>query len=139
MVRNKKSEMRFKYYKSMCFAVFLFVTSCEFFDHRYKYKLINSNTEIDINVAYVESKNGLLINNKYYYGGGSLLQNKNDGFPEWLFKDEEMINMVAYYNDEEELLTEIIHIRPPYQIYKKANSNIMYLVKNNDTLKFITF
>ncbi len=101
--------------------------------------IINSNTEVDIYVHTVESKNGLLINNQYYYGGGALLQNQCNDFPEWLFLKEEMLDMVAYYNEEGELLTDIINIRPPFRIYKKANSNMLYLVKNNDTLTFTTF
>lgn len=131
--------MKLKYNRSFYFVLAILVSSCEFFDHRYKYKLINSNVEIDVYVHTVESKNGLLINNQYYYGGGALLQNQCNDFPEWLFKKDEMLDMVAYYNEEGELLTDIINIRPPFRIYKKANSNILYLVKNNDTLTFTTF
>ncbi|GGD21339.1 hypothetical protein [Flavobacterium orientale] len=131
--------MKFKYYKYIFVGCLLLVASCEFFDHRYKYKLIN-NSEIDIYVHSVESKNGLIINNEYFYGGGDLLQRNNDEVPEWLFHKEEMINnVVAYYSDEGELYTVIHNIKPPYRIYKKANSNILYLVKNNDTLRFTAF
>lgn len=137
--KHNKRFLKLKQFKSICLISAFLLISCEFFDHRYKYKLIN-NSAIDIHVHTVESKNGLIINNKYFYGGGALIQNKNDDFPEWLFRKEEMrINRIAHYSDEGELYTVVDHIMPPYRIYKKANSNILYLVKNNDTLKFIAF
>ena len=55
--------MKLKFYKSVSFVFILLVLSCEFFDHRYNYELINSNTEIDIIVNYVESKNITIRNN----------------------------------------------------------------------------
>lgn len=132
--------MELKYYKIICLVFTLLFISCEFFDHTYNYKPIN-NSELDIIVNYVETKNGLLINNEYYLGNGMILQNKNNQFPQWLFQKEEMkdSSSVAFYDDEGRILTVVGKIRPPYRIFKKADSNILYLIKKNDTLKFIAF
>jgi hypothetical protein len=132
--------MKVKYFIIICFVFALLLISCEFFDHTYKYKPIK-NAEVDIIVNHVETKNGFIINNEYYLGDGTILHNKNNEFPQWLFQKEEMkdSSSVAFYDDEGRLLTVVGKIRPPYRIFKKADSNIMYLIKKNDTLKFIAF
>ncbi len=125
-----------KYLKSIIIvSLILTVSSCEFFDHTRRYNQINSINELHITVIQIESKNGFILNNKYYYGGGVYLQ-INDNVPKWISEELSIDDGTTVFSDDGEILLDIWKIKTPFQIYKKANSNILNLVKNNDTLQF---
>ncbi|RTY94006.1 hypothetical protein [Flavobacterium sp. GT3R68] len=104
-------------------------------DHTKKYKQINPNAEFDFTVNDIETKNGFILNNEYYYGGGVYLQ-KNNNSSKWLSQEISLDDGTALFNEDGQILLDIWKIKTPYEIYKKANSNILYLVKNKDTLQF---
>jgi hypothetical protein len=125
-----------KYLKSIFIvSLILTVNSCEFLDHTKKYKQINSTDEIDFTVNQIESKNGFILNNEYYYDGGVFLQ-KNNNVPNWIYKEISIDDGTIIFCDDGEILLDIWKIKTPFQIYKKANSNVLNLIKNKDTLQF---
>ena len=125
-----------KYLKSIFIvSLILTVNSCEFLDHTKKYKQINSTVELDFTVNQIESKNGFILNNEYYYDGGVFLQ-KNNNFPSWIYKEISIDDGTIIFCDDGEILLDIWKIKTPFQIYKKANSNVLNLIKNKDTLQF---
>ena len=126
---------KLKYIKSAYLICFLLLISCKYLDDNYKYKPINPNSEFDFTVNNVELKNGIILNNEYYYGGGNFLQNGNN-YPDWILKENALDDGTVLISDDEELLLDIWKIKTPYEIYKKKHSNILYLVKNNETFKF---
>lgn len=128
---------KLKYNKYICVVGFLLTVSCKYIDDTYKYKKIDSNAEINIIVNNVEPKNGFIINNEYYYGGGIFLQ-KNNNYPKWIMQEIGRENNTVIFDKNGQLLLDIWKIKTPYNIYKKAHSNVLYLVKNNDTLQFRT-
>jgi hypothetical protein len=116
-------------------SLILTIYSCDFLDHTKKYIQINSIDELDFTVNQIESKNGFILNNKYYYGGGVFLQ-VNNKIPKWISEEISIDDGTIIFCDDGEILLDIWKIKTPFQIYKKANSNILNLVKNNDTLQF---
>jgi hypothetical protein len=61
---------------------------------------------------------------------------ENNPPPAWLFDKDKMIDL-PIVNDAGELIFGIWDLRPPYQLYKNENSNLMLIVKEGDTLKTI--
>ncbi|NMH23925.1 major tail protein [Flavobacterium solisilvae] len=116
-------------------GLILTVNSCDFLDHTKKYVQINSNVELDFTVNQIESKNGFILNNEFYYGGGVYLQT-NKKFPKWISEEISIDDGTAIFSDDGQILLDIWKIKTPFQIYKKSNSNILNLIKNNDTLQF---
>lgn len=120
----------------LIFILGFVVYSCNYFDNRQNYKPLNASTEVQLTVLKIKTENGFIFNNQFYFGGDRFLQIGKD-HPIWL-KDELAKNRKENeIIDEEDLLNVVIaNISPPFDLYKKANSNVMYLVKNNDSLKF---
>ena len=111
------------------------MNSCEFIDHTKKYKQINSIVDLDLTVKQIESKNGFILNNKYYYSGGVFLQT-NGKVPKWISKEISIDDGTIVFCEDGEILLDIWKVKIPFHIYKKANSNILSLIKNKDTLRF---
>lgn len=111
------------------------VYSCDFFDPGHKYKQINADSELNLTIDKIVTRNGFILNNEYYYGGGVFLQ-KNNNTPKWLLKEFALDDGTVLFSDDGEVLLDIWKIKTPFQIYKKTNSNILNLVKNKDTLQF---
>jgi hypothetical protein len=125
-------------YNTVIFLIFSISLSCEFpFDNRNNFIPIDSNCELDILVESTTDSRGIIINNKYYYGGGIYLQYNND-YPKWLLEKNDIIDLPRPFDKDSSLNLDIWHIKIPYRIYKKANSNVLFLIKNNGTLKFKT-
>lgn len=110
--------------------------SCKYIDDTYKYKKITFKSGLDFDVVTTESKNGLILNNEYYYGGSHFIQ-KGDKFPDWLLESTYTIDLYNPILEDGSLSFDIWNIKPPFKLYKKSNSNILLLVKNNDTLQFV--
>jgi hypothetical protein len=117
------------------FIISLFI-SCEIFDNRLQYKQINSNTEINIIVNNIKAENGEVFNNEYYFNNSDYIQ--YDTIPSKKIIENLIVNkkMNSLYEDGE-LSIGVSHIKPPFLIKKASNSNILYLVKNKDTLQFL--
>lgn len=109
----------------------LFMFSCEYLDHTKKYIQIDCNSEFNLNIDFIESSNGEILNDKYYTSGVYFLV--NDSMPKWIFDKEKMITLPTINNGE--LFFSLGNLRPPYQIIKKRKSNIMLVIKENDTLE----
>lgn len=132
-----KKAIKDKYYK-LIVLVFCLLMSCDLpYENRTKYTPIDSNCELNIIVEKAIDSRGLIINDEYYYGGGTFLQYNND-YPIWLLQKNDMLNLQRPFDKDSILSFDIWNIKTPYKIYKKANSNVLFLIKNNDTLKFRT-
>lgn len=110
----------------------LFIFSCEYLDPTRKYIQIDCNSEFNLNIDFVKFSNGFILNDKYSISGVYLLE--NDSLPKWIFDNKKMIEIPSV-DENGELLFSIWNLRPPYQIIKKRNSNIMLIVKENDTIE----
>lgn len=127
---------KLKYFKYIIgVGFFLIIFSCEYLDHTKKYKQINPNAEFDFSVNNIETKNGFILNSEYYYAGGVFLQKDNNS-PKWISQEMSLDDGTVLFSEDGQVLLDIWKIKTPYEIYKKAHSNILYLVKNNDTLQF---
>lgn len=120
------------------FFIALISISCEFFDPTTRYTQINPINDIDVTVNHIEVANGYVLNNQYYYSGGYFIQ-KNNVFPKWI-PDEIASSDGALNLDENcKLHLDITDIKTPFRLFKKKHSNVLNLVKNNDTLQFIVY
>lgn len=123
-----------KYNNSIYLVSLILILSCERLSQTKEYKQIDSNSELDLKVNYVRSENGLILNDEYYCGGVYfLIENK---LPKWIY-DKQKMRTLPSTDDYGELYMGIWDIMPPYQLIKKKNSNIMLIIKENDTLKTI--
>lgn len=129
MVKNK----RLKIFPIMTCLVLI---SCKYVDDTYKYKPITFKSSLDLNIFSSESKNGLVLNDEYYYSGGNYIQN-NTKFPNWLLDKKYTIDLYNPILKDSLLSFDIWDIKTPYKLFKTPNSNILCLIKNNDTLKFV--
>jgi len=121
--------------KFLWMVFFLFFMSCDFLDHTKKYKQINSAVALDITVHQIITKNGDILNGEYYYGGGVFLQ-IDEKVPSWISNEISIDDGTTLFYEDGQMLLDIWKIKTPFRLYKKANSNILNLVKNNDTLQF---
>ncbi len=121
-----------KYIKYIFATSILTILSCEYLDHAKQYKQIDCNSEFNLNIDFVKSSNGLILNDKYSISGVYFLE--NDSLPKWIFDNKKMIEIPSV-DENGELFFSIWNLRPPYQIIKKRNSNIMLIIKENDTLE----
>lgn len=129
MVRN------FRFNRYIYLISFLFILSCQHFDHTNKYIQIDSNSELDLEVNYVKLANGLIINDEYYSSGVFfIIENKK--LPKWIY-DKKKMEAVPPIDKYGQTYLGLWDIVPPYQIIKKKNSNVMLIVKEKDTLKAI--
>lgn len=134
--KHKNVVNKMKYYKSIILVgLSLILYACEYIDHTKKYKQIDSNIEFDFIVYRIESENGYILNNEYYYSGGVFLQKYNNS--KNLILQNIILNDGTILIDEDgQILLDIYKIKRPFQLYKKKNSNVLNLIKDNDTLKF---
>lgn len=96
---------------------------------------IDSNSEFNFEVNTIRAQNGSILNDNYYYGGGVYLQKENND-PDWIINEFALNDGTALYIEDNQILLDIWKIKTPFVIYKKKYSNILYLIKNNDTLQF---
>ncbi|MFH7015750.1 hypothetical protein [Flavobacterium sp. FlaQc-47] len=125
-----------KYYKSIILVgLILVLYACEYIGNHKKYKQINSNIEFDFIVYQIESENGYILNKEYYYSGGVFLQ-KNNNSKNLILQNMTLNDGTILIDDDGQILLDIYKIKRPFQLYKKKNSNVLSLIKDNDTLKF---
>ncbi len=113
----------------------IIVYSCDFLNPKNKFKQINAESELNLTIDKIVTRNGFILNNEYYYGGGVFLQ-KNNNSPNWILKEFALDDGTTLFCEDGQILLDIWKIKTPFQIYKKTKSNILHLVKNNDTLQF---
>ena len=83
----------------------------------------------------VRVENGYILNEEYYCGGANFLF-ESGNIPKWLLEKDKM-KEIPNKTEFGDLYISINHMLPPYKILKKKYSNIMYIIKNEDTLKTI--
>jgi len=127
---------KLKYFKFLIFVSFLLIVySCEYLDETRKYKQINSNSDFEFTVNTVETRNGFILNDEYYCPGGYFLQT-DANFPRWILDEMDSDQKTGLFYEDGQMLLAIWKIKPPFVIHKKAHSNILYLIKNNNELRF---
>ena len=109
--------------------------SCEFTDPNRNYIPLNVDDKFDIMVYNVRASNGYIINDSYSFSGAFFLIHKKN-VPKWINQKSRM-HKIYTINKYDELYLNIIDIRPPYKIFKKEHSNVILLIKDSDTLKFV--
>lgn len=89
---------------------------------------INVGAEINLDVYKLKSQNGTIINDLYYLGDVTYLSKTgNCNFNKFKINDDSTLK-----NTKSNYIS-----KPPYKIFKRANSNLIYLVKNQDTITYL--
>lgn len=114
------------------FLVTLFI-SCDIPNRHLKRLTIK--TKIDIIVNRIELSNGIIINNEYAINFPYFII-ENNKIPNWIYKKEKM-SEVPYIDNFGETYSVFYKILPPYQMIKSKNSNILKVIKDQDTLNFL--
>lgn len=117
--------------------ILLLFLNCNKFNANANYIEINTNDSCYINVYNIKISNGFIINEKFIYYSGSLLQKNNKSYKSILNEIRSESNEVLV-DDNGFILLNLSRLKLPYLIYKNKNSNILYLVKNKDTIQFRT-
>ena len=115
----------------------LVMTSCQKFSPNVNYIEINTNDSCYIQAFNIKTSNGFIINDKFIYYSGSLLQIKDKSYTN-ILKEIRSDSKEAIVDEDGLILLNLRRLNTPFLIYKNKNSNILYLVKNNDTIQFRT-
>lgn len=129
MVKSKKTKI-------LAIIISLVLISCKYADDTYKYKPITFQSSLNVEILSSEVKNGLILNNEYYYSGGHYIQ-YNTKLPQWLLDKRYTSDLYNPILKDSSLSFDIWDIKTPYKLFKKPKSNILYLIKHKDTLKFV--
>ncbi len=131
---------KFENFKYIILSSLLLFYSCDYLvpDPANGLIRIDSNSEFNFEVNSIRTQNGHILNSEYYYSGAQFLE-KNDNAPSWIINEYDLENGSAVYDSHGKMLLDIYKLETPFTIYKTANSNILFLVKYNDTLQFIMY